>query len=57
MIETIATLSGVMQQHGAVRLFAKKQAPNDNSKYPVYLGGDFSALNVIPHGEVTTDGT
>lgn len=44
-----------MRQYGAVRIYAKKLAPNDNSKNQVYLGGDFSALNIIPHGEVQTD--
>jgi len=44
-----------MQHHGASRIYAKRLAPNDNSKNQVYLGGDFSALNVIPHGEIFTD--
>ncbi|RLL74180.1 hypothetical protein D8666_13275 [Ochrobactrum soli] len=55
MIETLEALVGVMRQDGAVRIYAKKLAPNDNSKNQIYLGGDFSALNVIPHGEVRTD--
>jgi hypothetical protein len=55
MIESIEALAGLMRQDGAVRLYAKKLAPNDNSKNQVYLGGDFSALNIIPHGEVHTD--
>lgn len=55
MIETIEALVSLMRQNGAVRVYAKKLAPNDNSKNQVYLGGDFSALNIIPHGEVTTD--
>lgn len=56
MIETLETLSSLMRQDGAVRIYAKKLAPNDNSKNQVYLGGDFSALNVLPHGEVRADG-
>ncbi len=44
-----------MRTHGAVRLYAKRLAPNDNSKNQVYLGGDFSALNVIPYTNVHTD--
>jgi hypothetical protein len=44
-----------MQRHGANRVFAKKLAPNDNSKNQVYLGGDFSALNIIPHGDIYID--
>lgn len=57
MIETLEALSGLMRQDGAVRIYAKKLAPNDNSKNQVYLGGDFSALNIIPHGEVQADDT
>lgn len=44
-----------MRHHGATRIYAKSLAPNDNSKNQVYLGGDFSALNIIPHGNIYTD--
>lgn len=44
-----------MQSYGVTRLYAKLLAPNDNSKNQIYLGGDFSALNVIPHGPVEID--
>ncbi|WP_226015861.1 MvaI/BcnI family restriction endonuclease [Novosphingobium sp. FKTRR1] len=44
-----------MRHYGASRIYAKKLAPNDNSKNQVYLGGDFSALNIIPHGEIRPD--
>lgn len=44
-----------MRHHGATRIYAKKLAPNDNSKNQIYLGGDFSALNIIPHGNIYTD--
>jgi hypothetical protein len=44
-----------MRELGAVRIYAKKLAPNDNSKNQIYLGGDFSVLNVIPHGEIYSD--
>lgn len=44
-----------MRYHGATRIYAKRLAPNDNSKNQVYLGGDFSALNIIPHGNIYTD--
>ena len=46
-----------MASHGAVRFYAKRLAPNDNSKNQVYLGGGFGALNVIPHGEIEDDGS
>ncbi|OAN82393.1 hypothetical protein A8B78_08025 [Jannaschia sp. EhC01] len=44
-----------MASHGAVRFYAKRLAPNDNSKNQVYLGGGFGALNIIPHGEIEDD--
>lgn len=44
-----------MQHHGVRQIYAKKLAPNDNSKNQVYLGKDFSALNIIPHGEIYID--
>lgn len=56
MISSIAQLQKLMQSHGAARFFAKKLAPNDNSKNQVYLGGDFSALNIIPYTDIYTDG-
>jgi hypothetical protein len=55
MIETVSQLVELMSKNGAVRLYAKKLAPNDNSKNQVYLGGDFSVLNILPFGEVTAD--
>lgn len=55
MIESLTQLIGLMRHYGASRVYAKKLSPNDNSKNQVYLGGGFSALNVIPHGEVYTD--
>lgn len=57
MIETLESLTALMRQGGAVRIHAKKLAPNDNSKNQIYLGGDFSALNIIPHGDIETDDT
>jgi hypothetical protein len=44
-----------MRDQGAVRIYAKRLAPNDNSKNQLYLGGDFSALNIIPHGNIYPD--
>lgn len=37
-----------MAELGVTRLYAKALSPNDNSKNQVYLGGDFSVLNVLP---------
>ncbi len=44
-----------MRSHGATRIYAKALSANDNSKNQIYLGGDFSALQIIPHGNVFTD--
>lgn len=54
---TLSGIIGVFRQHGATRFFAKKLAPNDNSKNQIYLGGDFSALGLIPHEAVLIDET
>lgn len=55
MSASLAQLLNLMREHGATRIYAKKLAPNDNSKNQVYLGGDFSALNIIPHGNIYSD--
>jgi len=52
---SLSQLLSTMRDLGASRVYAKKLAPNDNSKNQIYLGGDFSALNVIPHGEIYSD--
>jgi len=55
LVASLGQLLDLMRNHGATRIYAKKLAPNDNSKNQVYLGGNFSALNVIPHGNVYND--
>lgn len=55
VITSLANLLDLMRHHGVARIYAKKLAPNDNSKNQIYLGGDFSALNIIPHGNIYTD--
>jgi hypothetical protein len=40
---------------GVTRLVFKRLAPNDNSKNQVYLGGDYSALQILPFSDVTAD--
>ena len=55
MIDSLASLLALMKLRGAKRFYAKKLAANDNSKNQVYLGGDFSALNILPHQGVYTD--
>ncbi|MCI2400815.1 MvaI/BcnI family restriction endonuclease [Aliiroseovarius subalbicans] len=44
-----------MAASGATAFYAKRLAPNDNSKNQIYLGGGFEALNTIPHGPIETD--
>lgn len=53
----LSGIIGIFRQRGATRFFAKKLAPNDNSKNQIYLGGDFSALGLIPHEAVLIDET
>ncbi|MET3927523.1 MvaI/BcnI family restriction endonuclease [Devosia sp. 2618] len=55
MASSLSELLQLFVQHGADRIYAKKLAPNDNSKNQIYLGGGFGALNIIPHGEIYTD--
>lgn len=47
----------VMYQHGAVHVFFKLLANNDNSKNQIYFGGDFDVLRIIPHGELIGEKT
>ncbi|HEY8949454.1 MAG TPA: MvaI/BcnI family restriction endonuclease [Rhizomicrobium sp.] len=51
----LAKLRAMMSGRGARRLYAKRLAPNDNSKNQVYLGGGFEALNILPFGEIYDD--
>jgi hypothetical protein len=55
LITPLTRLLGRMSAQGAARFYAKRLAPNDNSKNQVYLGGGFGALNIIPHGAVESD--
>jgi len=55
--ESLSGILNLLRHHGATRIYAKKLAPNDNSKNQIYLGGDFSALNIIPHGNIYSDDT
>jgi len=54
---SLTRLLDQMAAHGVARFYAKRLAPNDNSKNQVYLGGGFGALNIIPHGPVEDDGS
>lgn len=55
MVASLEQVIALLRHHSATRIYAKKLAPNDNSKNQVYLGGGFSALNIVPHGEIYTD--
>lgn len=55
MTSNLTQLLDLLAAHGATRFYAKKLAPNDNSKNQVYLGKGFGALNIIPHGEIYVD--
>lgn len=54
-INTLKELVNLMRSYGTERLYAKTLSANDNSKNQVYLGGDFSALNIFPHKTIQTD--
>jgi hypothetical protein len=56
-MQTLSDILRILRDRGATRFFAKKLAPNDNSKNQIYLGGDFSALGLIPHEAVLIDET
>ena len=55
MIDSLEKLTSLLRKEGATRIYAKRLAPDDNSKNQIYLGSDFTALNVIPHGMVEVD--
>lgn len=44
----LGRLVEALQALGATRAYAKVLSENDNSKNQIYLGGDFSALNLLP---------
>lgn len=45
----------LMKDSGVTQLYFKRLAENDNSKNQVYLGPDFSALNILPTGNFVSD--
>lgn len=54
-IARLDQLRALMIGAGVTRLVFKRLAPNDNSKNQVYLGGDYSALQILPFSDVTAD--
>ena len=55
MFQSLGQLLEAMRDAGAERFYAKPLSQNDNSKNQIYLGSDFSVLNILPHGEVQVD--
>ena len=41
-------LTTFFSKNGCKRILCKLLAPNDNSKNQIYLGGDFTAVSVLP---------
>jgi MvaI/BcnI restriction endonuclease family len=54
-ITSLRQLTALMREQGTHTLVYKRLAPNDNSKNQVYLGGNFSALQLLPFGGVQAD--
>lgn len=56
-VESLDQLMQLMAAHGAARVYVKEMAENDNAKNQIYLGGDFSSLNIIPFTGLEDDST
>jgi hypothetical protein len=56
-MQSIDDVITIFEKHGAVSILAKKLSPNDNSKNQVYLGGDFTVLQQLPHDDIVYDST
>jgi len=54
-LESLDVIVGLMKGHQVHTLIFKRLAPNDNSKNQIYLGGDYSALQLLPFGNVYAD--
>lgn len=51
----LQSLIELMAENGARKFYAKPLAENDNSKNQIYLGSDFSVLNILPVGDIFSD--
>lgn len=51
----LARLKDLYVATGCTELYAKRLAPNDNSKNQIYFGPDFQALNLLPNSGVFSD--
>jgi hypothetical protein len=45
---SLSSLMSMLSSRGISKVYWKPLSPNDNSKNQIYLGGDYSSLNVIP---------
>ena len=52
---TLAMLRMLMQEKGCRNLYLKKLSKNDNSKNQIYLGPDFTSLNILPNKGISPD--
>lgn len=48
----LENLKRLLSDNGCKNIYAKKLAPNDNSKNQVYLGGNFDILNIFPASDI-----
>ena len=51
---SLDALKQIMIDHGAEKLYFKILGTNNNSKQQIYLGGDLSAISIIPTGDFET---
>ncbi len=56
-MNTVKNLLQRFKQLGAVRVFCKTLAENDNSKQQIYFGGSFDVLHMFPFHDIAIDGT
>jgi hypothetical protein len=58
MFNSLAELTARFSELGAVNVFCKPLAENDNSKQQIYLGGSFEVLQILSFSsvEVTPNG-
>ena len=52
-IADLTTLQARFRELHCTQVFGKELSENDNSKQQIYLGKSFTALNILPYGQVT----
>lgn len=52
-IPSLDALIAELRRLGAQKVLCKPLAENDNSKQQIYLGGGFSAINILPFSSIT----